>query len=55
MMLSSSAVDRVSGIQTANHGETHRLRVLRAWLGQPNLAKCGNRELAAEGRSLPGP
>jgi hypothetical protein len=25
MMLSSSAVDRVSGIQTGHHGETHRL------------------------------
>ena len=55
MMVSSSAVDRVSGIQTANHGETHRLRVLRTgsvsrtrWTGDAwcrcmlaTLGRCG--------------
>ena len=33
-MLSSSAVDRVLGIQTGNHGETHRPWTLNAPKGQ---------------------
>ncbi len=41
-MLSSSAVDRVSGIQTANHDETHRLRVLRACGKPPGGVAAGH-------------